>query len=135
MIAAAVLGMSLLNLGDYTVYFYTPDEALAKASTLQDQDIKVGGMVMPGSVQWEAQSLSLKFDVSDLKGAVVHVQHKGTPPDMFKEHQGVIAEGRISPDGKTFVARTLMVKHSEEYKAPDDRHSVDKKLLEQSIFK
>lgn len=134
-IAGTIIGMSLLSLDDYTVYFYTPNEAAAKAATLQDQDIKVGGMVIPGSVTWKAEELALNFSISDLNGVVMNVSHKGTPPDMFKESQGVVVEGRISSDGHSFVAKTLMVKHSEEYKIPDQKHSVDKQLLEKSLFK
>ena len=127
--------MSLLSLDNYTVYFYTPDEAYAQAATLQQEDIKVGGMVVPGSVEWEAESLSLKFTISDLKGVDLRIHHTGTPPDMFKENQGVIVEGRIAADGSSFNARTLMVKHSEEYKVPGDQHLLDKQLLEKSLFK
>lgn len=134
-IAGTIIGMSLLSLDDYTVYFYTPNEAAEKAATLQNQDIKVGGMVIPGSVSWKAEDLALDFSISDLDGVIMNVSHKGTPPDMFKENQGVVVEGRISSDGRSFVAKTLMVKHSEEYKIPDQKHSVDKQLLEKSLFK
>jgi cytochrome c-type biogenesis protein CcmE len=54
---------------------------------------------------------------------------------MFKENSGVVVEGRIDAAGKKMVSQRLMVKHSEEYKKPDAHHSVDKELLEKSIFK
>jgi cytochrome c-type biogenesis protein CcmE len=74
--------------------------------------------------------------MTDLKGHEIKVHHNGTPPDMFKEGQGVVAEGRIEDGGKALVARSLMVKHSEEYKKAGGNHSsMDKELLERSLFK
>ncbi len=134
-IAAAILIISLLNLGDNIVYFYTPDEAVEKASTLDGKVIKVGGMVKAGTVQWKPENLNLSFIVTDFKTHEIQVSHTGTPPDMFKENSGVIVEGRITGDGKSITSHKLMVKHSEEYKKPDEGHSVDKELLKKSIFK
>lgn len=134
-IALTVIGMSMLSLNSYTVYFYTPDEAFAKAAELQEKEIKVGGMVKGQSVVWRPEELALSFVLSDMGKTEIQVAHKGTPPDMFKENSGVVVEGRISPDGSTFIAKSLMVKHSEEYKVPDATHSIDKALLEKSIFK
>lgn len=134
-LAVTVLGLSFLNLEAYTVYFYTPEEAVQKAASLQGKDIKVGGMVLPGSSRWEAETLALNFVISDLNKRQIAVSYRGSPPDMFKENQGVVVEGKIAADGRSFVARTLMVKHSEEYKVPEQGHSIDKELLEKSIFK
>ncbi|MCX6126240.1 MAG: cytochrome c maturation protein CcmE [Proteobacteria bacterium] len=135
-ITSAIIVLALTQISSNVVYFFTPDEALAKASTLQDQTIKVGGMVISGSVDWKPQDLDLAFTISDLKGHEIRVAHKGTPPDMFKEGQGVVVEGSISPDGMSMKSRKLMVKHSEEYKKPGDHSpSIDKELLQKSMFK
>lgn len=135
-IAMAVVGVSFLNLGDNLVYFYTPAEAVAKAAALEGQTVKVGGMVKTGSVKWQAEQLALSFTMTDLQGHEINVQHTGTPPDMFKEGQGVVVEGRIADGGKAMVSRNLMVKHSEEYKRPGSEHAtMDKALLERSLFK
>lgn len=137
--AAIILGaaflMSFLVMPEYMVYFYTPREALLKASELSKRDIKVGGMVEAGSMKWNAQDLLLTFTLTDLSDVKIMVTYLGTPPDMFKENSGVVVEGRINDDGTQLKANKLMVKHSEEYKAPDDGHSVDKELIEKSIFK
>src|SRR4051812_23839475 len=120
-IAAAVIGISFLNLGDNLVYFYTPGEAFAKAAELSSKGaIKVGGMVKTGSVVWQPEQLSLHFTMTDLEGHEIAVAHTGTPPDMFKEGQGVVVEGRIDEQGKTMLSKNLMVKHSEEYKKAGD---------------
>ena len=92
-IAVAVVAISLVQLGDNVVYFYTPGEAHAKAAELEGKNIKLGGMVLAGTVKWVPESLTLDFTVSDLKGVEIAVSHKGTPPDMFKEGQGVVVEG------------------------------------------
>lgn len=131
----AGLAISNLKFGDNVVYFYTPDEAMAKAAEIDAKTIKVGGMVKAGSVVWKAEDLALDFVVTDMKGHEIKVAHKGNPPDMFKEMSGVVVEGHISKDGNSMVSQKLMVKHSEEYKKPDAEHSVDKKLLEESMFK
>jgi cytochrome c-type biogenesis protein CcmE len=134
-IAAAIIGASFLAINENSVYFYTPSEAKAQAGSLGDQTIKVGGMVLPGSQIWTPESLDLKFTLSDLKGSEIRVEHKGTPPDMFKEGSGVIVEGRIDSTGGLITSRNLMVKHSEEYKAPHNGESMDKKLIQESMFK
>ena len=135
-IAFAIVAMSFLTLNDNLVYFFTPSEAFAKAADLDGQVIKVGGMIKGGSVQWKPETLALNFVLTDLKGYEIAVSHTGTPPDMFKENQGVVVEGRLTDGGKAMISRNLMVKHSEEYKRPGGEHgSMDKELLERSLFK
>lgn len=134
-IIAAIIGMSFLQLGDNLVYFYTPGEAVAQAKALEAKTIKIGALVQAGSVKWNAEQLSLTFSLTDLQGHEIQVSHKGPPPDLFKDGQGVVAEGRIDADGKNFTATKLMVKHSEEYKKPNSENSIDKQLLEKSLFK
>ncbi len=134
-ILVAGLAVGNLKFGDTVVYFYTPDEAYAKAGELSSKLIKVGGMVKTGTVDWQPDNLALAFTMTNMKGIDIDVKHKGVPPDMFKEGSGVVVEGHIDPEGKNMLAQSLMVKHSEEYKKPDAMHSVNKELLEKSIFK
>lgn len=134
-IAAAIVTIAFLQLDENLIYFYTPSEAHAQAADLSNQTIKVGGMVQPGTVVWKPEALDLTFTMSDLAGHDIVVRHRGTPPDMFKEGQGVVVEGRLAADGKEMISRNLMVKHSEEYKKPGDHASMDKALLEKSLFK
>ena len=134
-ITAAIITISFASLQENLVYFYTPIEAVAKAADLSSQTIKVGGMVKPESVKWVPEQLSLNFVVTDTEGNDIEIKHTGTPPDMFKEGQGVVVEGRIDQAGKIMISKNLMVKHSEEYKKPDDHSTMNKALLEQSMFK
>lgn len=98
------------------VYFLTPKELLAKGAQGYDKPVRLGGQVKPGSVQWDDQALDLRFAVTDGTGEIT-VHSKGAPPQMFKDGQGVVVEGRYGADG-VFKSTSLMVKHSNEYKAP-----------------
>ncbi len=93
-------------------------------------------MVKPESVTWDSKNIMLNFTMTDMNEHEIQVSYKGSPPDLFKEGQGVVAEGTLENEGKSLKATRLMVKHSEEYKAPKDAHnSVNKELLEKSLFK
>ena len=74
--------------------------------------------MVPGTLDWEPQTLDLRFTLSDGQ-ATVPVRHRGTPPDLFGEGRGAVVEGRWSKDGY-FDASLILAKHSEEYKAPHD---------------
>ena len=130
---AVAIGASL-NFEESLVYFYVPSEVSAQAKELRGRNIKVGAMVKKGTVVWNARELSLKFVITDYEGHEFRVNHTGVKPDMFKEGQGVVVEGRLTSNND-IQSRTLMVKHSEEYKKPDDKHSLAKDLLQKSIFK
>jgi cytochrome c-type biogenesis protein CcmE len=138
-IGASIVALVSVQLGNNAVYFYTPDEAFAKATQLAGKTVRVGGMVLPGSVNWQAEELDLQFKMSDLKGHEIAVRHRGAAPDMFKEGQGVVVEGLLEKNTDATLQMTaskLMVKHSEEYKKPGDHsQGVEKELLQKSIFK
>ena len=133
--ALILLGISFLQLKGNLVYFYTPSEAFAKGAEITNRTIRIGGMIKTGSKTWSPEKLDLRFTVTDYEGHEIKTSYSGTPPDLFKEGQGVVIEGNFNPDESSFVARKLMVKHSEEYQKPDAKHSVDKELLKKSIFK
>ena len=98
------------------VFFLTPKELLAKGTASYEVPIRLGGQVKPSSVKWDAQTLDLRFVVTDGAGEIA-VQEKGAPPQMFRDGIGVVVEGRYGRDG-VFQATNLMVKHSNEYRAP-----------------
>ena len=127
--------LSFYSLQNYSVYFYTPKEAKTKASELAKSEIRVGGMVKPGSVRWEPKKLLVNFTLSDLKETEFKVSYRGAPPDMFKEGSGVVVEGHINNQGSHFTARNLLVKHSEEYKIPGEADVSHKDLIQKSIIK
>jgi cytochrome c-type biogenesis protein CcmE len=106
------------GLDDNLVYFLTPSELQAKGDSAYGKPVRLGGMVVPGSVKWNAEEIDLRFTLADSKGKT-QVHSKKAPPQMFREGQGVIVEGRLNRAG-VFESTSLMVKHSNEYKAPHD---------------
>ena len=98
------------------VYFLTPHELLAKGARGVDVPVRLGGQVKPGSVQWDDATLALHFIVTDGTSEVA-VSSRGAPPQMFRDGMGVVLEGRYHANGE-FKCTNLMVKHSNEYRAP-----------------
>ena len=115
------------------VFFLTPKEVLAKGNDVVGVPVRLGGQVKPGSVKWNAQTLDLRFIVTD--GArEMPVHSTGAPPQMFRDGMGVVVEGRVGAGG-VFEATGLMVKHSNEYRAPkpgEEAHEKYKTLIQQS---
>lgn len=115
------------------VFFLTPQEVLAKGTSVVGVPVRLGGQVKPGSVKWDAQTLDLRFTVTD--GArEMQVHSTGAPPQMFRDGMGVVVEGRVGAGG-VFEATGLMVKHSNEYRAPkpgEEAHEKYKTLIQQS---
>jgi cytochrome c-type biogenesis protein CcmE len=98
------------------VFFLTPQELLAKGTRGYDVPVRLGGQVVPGSVHWDAQTLDLRFEMTDGNGKV-GVHSRGAPPQMFRDGMGVVVEGRFQRTG-VFESSSLMVKHSNEYRPP-----------------
>ena len=93
-------------------YFYVPSEIVADPPA-PDRGVRLGGMVEKGSIQTQADGVTIAFVVEDGK-ARVPVTFKGIVPSLFVEGSGVVAEGRMGADG-TFVADNLLAKHDENY--------------------
>lgn len=104
------------GIGTNLVYFYTPTELLAKGASAYDKAARLGGMVQKGSPVWNADTRELRFGISDGDTAVTVISI-GTPPQMFTEAQGVVVEGVYTAEG-VFRSNKLMIKHSNEYRAP-----------------
>ena len=109
---AAMLAM--WGLSDRAAYFVTPTD-LAAGKGRDGAAIRLGGMVEKGSLVREADGVSIRFTVSDLK-AKTPVVYRGITPDLFREGSGVVAEGRM--EGRLFVASTILAKHDERYMPP-----------------
>lgn len=115
------------------VFFLTPKELLAKGPDGVGVPVRLGGQVKPGSMKWDAKTLDLQFTVTDGVKDIA-VRSTGSPPQMFREGMGVVVEGRVVPGGM-FQATNLMVKHSNEYRAPkpgEEAHEKYKTLITQS---
>ena len=106
---AAALVLTALN--QNIAYFYTPSD-LVGLPELPDGTIRLGGLVLEGSVQ-RITSLQTDFTVSDTV-ATYKVSYEGILPDLFREGQGVIAQGTITKAGE-MKAATVLAKHDENY--------------------
>jgi cytochrome c-type biogenesis protein CcmE len=105
------------GIGNNLVYFLTPGELLAKGSSVYGTSVRLGGIVQPGTVHWDAERRELRFRLEDDAKHTVEVLSTGVPPQMFTEGIGAVVEGVWTPDG-VFHCHNLMIKHSNEYKAP-----------------
>lgn len=111
----ALVGAGLLAawaLRNQASYFYLPSE-IVEHQPAPDQDLRLGGMVEPGSIQQQADGVTIRFVVGD-GTSTVPVSFTGIAPALFQENSGVVAEGRMGADG-TFVASNLLAKHDENY--------------------
>ena len=111
----ALIGAALIAawaLRSQASYFYVPSEIVAKPPEV-GQAVRLGGMVEKGSMRNAADGVTVDFVVHDGK-ARVPVRFRGITPDLFVEGSGVVAEGRLAPDGR-FLADNLLAKHDENY--------------------
>lgn len=121
LLALAMLGLgsatalTLTALDDTLVFFFSPTDLQTKQ--MGDQRFRLGGLVEPGSVEQLPDGLTTRFLVTDT-AHTVPVSYTGLLPDLFKEGQGVVAEGRLSQDG-SFVATEVLAKHDENYMPPE----------------
>jgi cytochrome c-type biogenesis protein CcmE len=128
----AVIGVAvalvLVALRDTIVYFHTPsDIAAADKRPAIGQRLRLGGLVAQGSVQ-RGSGPEVEFTVTDTNESI-RVIYRGVLPDLFREGQGVVTEGRLEADGR-FRADTVLAKHDETYMPPE----VAKALKEQGVW-
>ena len=130
-IAAAVatlglaLGLVLFALRETITYFKTPSDITA-APLAPNQRFRLGGLVAAGSLK-RGQGTEIEFAVTDTLKSVP-VVFRGVLPDLFREGQGIVAEGRLEPDGR-FRADNVLAKHDENYMPPE----VAKALKEKGV--
>ncbi len=117
------LALAASGLRDNISYFYAPTELLATPPTA-DTKIRLGGMVEDGSFQ-RLSGLDVTFVVTDFEKSVP-VTFNRPLPDLFREGQGVIAEGKLGPDG-IFIASRVLAKHDENYMPPEVAESLKNK--------
>lgn len=117
-ILAALSYMIYGGMQEAIVYFVTPSELKANEHASADKFLRMGGMVVKGSMQKDLKNLTYRFDLTD-GTATFPVFFKGVPPDLFTEGKGAVVEGRIGNDG-VFQATMIMAKHAEDYSPHPD---------------
>jgi len=116
--AALVLNAFQSNL----VFFFSPTQVLANEAP-RGKAFRIGGMVETGSVKRENDGLTVHFRVTDT-AQTIPVTYTGILPDLFKEGKGVVAQGKLLPDGG-FQATEVLAKHDENYMPPDAKHAIE----------
>lgn len=127
---AAVGGLGLLIVGAITLMlfaltdnidlFYTPSEIIEGKEGVKPtagQRLRIGGMVVPGSVSRDSESLAVSFNLIDT-GPQVTVRYAGILPDLFREGQGIVATGVLLDSG-VIEAEEVLAKHDEDYMPPE----------------
>ena len=130
-VGLGILGIAvflvLFALRDRIVFFHTPAELAAK-QVPAGQRIRLGGLVAEGSLS-RGSGTTVEFAITDATNAIP-VSFRGVLPDLFREGQGVVAEGEFDPSGR-FLADTVLAKHDETYLPPQ----VAKALKERGVWK
>ena len=103
------------SLQNNLVFFITPSEFSREQSKYANRTIRLGGVVEPGSVKFNRDTLDVTFKISD-GTTVLPITHRGTPPDLFREGMGVTVQGKL--EAGAIKSDELLVRHSEEYRAP-----------------
>ena len=126
------LGVAALGLAAYLVlnafeknlvFFFTPTQVAANEAP-KERTFRIGGLVAPGSVKRQPDGVSVQFVVTDT-AKNIPVVYRGVLPDLFKEGKGVVAQGRLGPDG-TFAASEVLAKHDENYMPPEAAEALNK---------
>ena len=119
------LGLVLFALSETITYFKTPS-SIAEAPLPPNQRFRLGGLVAAGSLK-RGQGTEVEFTVTDTLQSVP-VVFRGVLPDLVREGQAIVAEGRLDPDGR-FRADSVLAKHDENYMPPE----VAKALKEKGV--
>lgn len=120
-VAAILAGFGFLlygGIGENLVYYLTPSELADRGDAAYQTSVRLGGVVVPESVRWDADALDLRFLIGD-GTTEMEVHSTGAPPQMFRDGIEVLVEGRLAESG-VFESTNLMVKHSNEYRAPEE---------------
>ncbi len=112
----AATALALRAMGENMLYFYSPTQVKAGEAP-RERAVRVGGLVVPGSIRREPGDLEVRFDVTD-NAETVTVTFSGILPDLFREGQGIVAMGRLGDDG-VFRAEEVLAKHDENYMPPE----------------
>ena len=124
-VLASVSGLILYALRQNISLFYTPNQ-LVHAKVRATQVIRIGGMVVKGSVVREHNNLDVEFKLTDFK-TTINVYYAGILPDLFREGQGIVAIGQLI-DVNHFKAIEVLAKHDEKYMPPGILSSDSKRI-------
>lgn len=122
-ILALVTGLVLYALRQNISLFYTPTQ-IVNGEASSKHTIRLGGMVVKGSIVRASKGLAVQFKLTDFKQTVT-VNYEGILPDLFCEEQGIVALGELSTDGQ-FKAQEVLAKHDANYMPPEVKDALAK---------
>jgi len=108
--------LALSAIGENMLYFFSPTQVKAGEAPA-GRTLRVGGLVVPGSIERPGDGLTVQFDLTD-ESETITVRYTGILPDLFREGQGIVAIGSLGAGG-TFVADEVLAKHDENYMPPE----------------
>jgi cytochrome c-type biogenesis protein CcmE len=117
---AVVLILNAFN--SNLVFFFSPTQ-VSNGEAPTSRAFRIGGLVEEGSIKREADGLTVRFVVTDT-AMTIPVTYTGILPDLFKEGKGVVAEGKLGPDG-LFSASQVLAKHDENYMPPEAADAIE----------
>ncbi len=125
MVAGVAVGawFGLKAFNENLMYFYSTSDVI-DGKAPKDHLFRLGGMVVKGSVQRPGEGLKVRFTLTDM-AKQVDVEYTGILPDLFREGQGIVANGKLNPQG-IFVAQEVLAKHDENYMPPEVEGSMKK---------
>jgi len=119
---AVAAGFVLAAFQKNLVFFFTPSQVAANEAPT-GRSFRIGGLVEKGSLQRQPDGVTVQFIVTDTAKSVA-VMYRGPLPDLFREGKGVVAQGRLAPDG-VFRADEVLAKHDENYMPPEAKQAVE----------
>jgi cytochrome c-type biogenesis protein CcmE len=127
MVTGIAIGLSfaLKSLNENIMFFFSPSE-VAQGKAPLDRLFRMGGMVVDGSVGRPGEGLTVVFDLTD-NAETVTVEYTGILPDLFREGQGIVTNGKLNSEG-VFVAQEVLAKHDENYMPPEVAAAMKNKL-------
>ena len=131
-VLAAAVTLVLTAFQQNLVFFFTPSQVAANEAPI-GKPFRIGGMVEQGSLKRGGDGLTVQFTVTDTAKSV-QVKYTGILPDLFKEGKGVVAQGRLGPDG-VFQATEVLAKHDENYMPPEAAHALEQGAKAQKTIK
>jgi len=132
-VALAVAAALVLNAFQSNLVFFFSPSQIAAGEAPKDRAFRVGGMVQAGSLKRLGDGLTVEFIVTDT-AKNIPVTYKGILPDLFREGKGVVAQGRLGPDG-VFRASEVLAKHDENYMPPEAAHALEQAAKAQRSLK
>ena len=122
LVLAAAVGLVLNAFQSNLVFFFSPTDVVENRAP-QGRAFRIGGLVEEKSLTRASDGLTVRFNVTDT-AKTIPVVYTGILPDLFKEGKGVVAQGKIGPDG-VFRATEVLAKHDENYMPPEAAAAVD----------